>query len=584
MKTFWTLCLLVLACAVMAQPAHDAYRALGIDAPTTTQAQQPLKANEAFALKAQVQKGAVVLAWHVAPGYYLYQQHLHWQLQPKGKAQLGPVTMPQAQTIDDPFFGKQQVYQHDFRITVPVRGTLAPQAELLVRWRGCSGKICYPPQQKAVDLTGMVTDPLPNKQSVSAQSILGGHHSALWSLLILFGMGLLLSMTPCVLPMVPILAGIIVGQKNLSWWRAFTLACSYVLGMAITYAILGIVIASVGAGVQAAFQLPWVIGLFALLFVVLGLSMFDVFQLRLPGWLQNRLSGAQDKVSSGKYLGVFLMGVLSSLILSPCTSAPLIGVLLYVAQSGQWWFGGIALFIMALGMGIPVLIISMGAGKLLPKTGAWMEQIKYLFGAVFWLVAVYLLSRIVPGPMTVCLVGVVLMVYVILAGLLKHSRWLSAFGSLLLLYGAASMMVGLLGHEKLLAPWRPLAIVIHTSGKPHAAKPEVTSLAQLQQQLAQAKQAKQPVLVDFYADWCVECQRMAAGVFPDPSVQQALAKIKVIKVNVTAYNHDSQALLYHYHVLGLPTLLFIDAQGNLVSRRSGMQDVAQLTQWLHQLQ
>ncbi len=571
LTTLFTSLLLMLTLPALA----DVYDTLGIQQQQTSTS-QPLPAEQAFHLTYTLNKHGIKLRWQIAPGYYLYKTRFHFALQHNHAANLGQIIFPTAQVIDDPYFGQVGIYKHQLTLTVPIYGKITEKLALQVRWQGCSGKVCYPQQTKTIVLFGTVLQsskpPITVGIAASNRSLhhwLSGHHYGM-ALLILFALGILLSFTPCVLPMIPILSAIIIGQKNRTFWQALALAMSYVLGMAITYTIIGMVIGSIGASFQAALQTPWVISLFALIFVLLALSMFDLYSLKLPNRWQNAVHQWQQHQTGGKIFGVFIVGALSSLILSPCTSAPLIGVLGYIAQTGNWAFGGLALFVIAIGMGIPLLIISIGANQWLPKTGTWMIQVKYFFGLLLLLVALYLLQRILSGPLVLFIGGAILMIYSFFLGrkLATDSAWKilrKAISSIIALYGIALMAGGLMGNHSFI---QPLARQSHTT---QAESPmiRVDSLTGIQQQFAMAAKDKQPVLLDFYANWCIECHKLANETLSNPQVLAALKHYRFIQVDVTHANKQTKQIMTHYHILGLPTLILFNPQGHVYQRLVG---------------
>lgn len=580
MKTKWRMLLSTLLASLLlitTLPAlADVYDALGVQQQETN-ANEPLPAEQAFHLTYTIRKHAIELHWRIAPHYYLYKTRFHLTLQHNRAANLGQVIFPTAQVIDDPYFGQVGIYKNQLTLNVPIYGKVTPKLTLQVRWQGCSGKVCYPQQTQTIALFGTA---LQNSKpavitgmAASTHSLhhwLSDHHYGM-ALLILFDLGLLLSFTPCVLPMIPILSAIVVGQKDRSLWQALALAISYVLGMAITYTIIGMAIGSIGASFQSALQTPWVLSVFALIFVLLALSMFDLYQLKLPNRWQNAVHQWQQHQTGGKVIGVFIIGALSSLILSPCTSAPLIGVLGYIAQTGNWAFGGLALFVMAIGMGVPLLIISIGANQWLPKTGTWMIQIKYFFGLLLLLVALYLLQRVLPGPLVLFIGGTILIVYGFFLGrkLTTDSAWeivRKAISWVIVLYGIALMAGGLMGNRSFIQP-----LALKKGHTPIAKSPfiRVDTLTGIQQQLAIAAKNQQPVLLDFYANWCIECHKLASETLNNPKVLTALKRYRLVQVDVTRSNKYTKQIVRHYHILGLPTLLLFNAQGHIDQRLVG---------------
>lgn len=547
---------------------NSLYQQLGIpgagSAPTPS---GPLHAAEAFAISTHANVGRVDVQFEIAKGYYLYRHKLAFKLQKGADATIGQFKLPKGIWRTDPFFGKQQVYTGQLNFSVPIEGPASHNAHLTIHYQGCSNTLCYPPQNTVVKL---LSDPTakPSKQA-NNRSLFSGK-PVLFSLLILFATGILLAFTPCVLPMVPILSGIILGQKNRSMTRGLTLSLSYVLGMAITYAILGYIITKIGASFQAAVQSPGVIIAISILFTVLAISMFGFFNLQLPLFIRHKVMLADQKLKGGTVISTFIMGILSTLVISPCTSAPLIGVLSFMIQTGDTTLGALSLFVMALGMGAPLILISVGLGKWLPKTGAWMQKVRVFVGVLMLCVAIYLLSRIMSMSIILILSGAVAVIYAVYLGTYRKAksnlaRFCRGIGIVMTLYGAALVVGGLMGNNSFI---KPLS-VHHNVKKAHGHFIVVKSLSALQQQLQLARQNHQRAVIDFYANWCVECRKLATFVFPNPKVLHALKPYRLIQVDVTESNPTSQKVMRHYQIIGLPTLIFIGNQGHEFKRLYG---------------
>ncbi len=540
--------------------------------------QAVIPAGQAFTLTPQINGHQVILTWQIYGGYYLYQKQFQFQLENAPDATIGSIDFPQAVIKQDPYFGEQKIYLHNLQLVVPILGDVPSGAQLQVRYQGCSGSLCYPPQTTPIQL------PLGMGQTVGqterVQQLLNHQHPflVLW---LLFGLGILLTFTPCVLPMIPILSSIIVGQgARSSLRRATGLSLSYILGMAITYAIFGLIIARIGASVEGFLQQAWVLSVAAMLMVLLALSLFGVYRLQVPVALQAKVAKLYPDHRRTTYVNVFVMGMLATLIVSPCTSAPLVGVLGYVAQTGNMALGALALFCLALGMGLPLLIVGMGAGRWVPKAGIWMVKVQRFLGVVMLGVAVWLLSRFLPVTVTAILYALLLMIYPITWGTYrfattKSQQLAKISGILVTIYGFALFINGLTGCSNY---WQPLSFIHwrHQSSTAHADFIGVNNLAALQEQLTIAQQQHQPVLVDFYANWCVECHKMDAEVFSDDQVEQALSSYRLLRVDVTNNDADAQALLHHFDVLGMPTLLIYGAKGQKTQRVSGFVGVSQL--------
>lgn len=558
------LAFVLMLCAALSFAEGSLYQQLGIPTQGAAPAPSgPLHASDAFKITTTPLVGAVKVSFTVAKGYYLYRHKLSFKLNKGADATIGQYTLPKGIWRTDPFFGKQQVYTGTVHFKLPINGP-AKNAALTIHYQGCSDTLCYPPQDSSIKLIPNANEMVPStpEPAKAEPSSLLNHENLLTSLLILFVTGILLAFTPCVLPMVPILSGIILGQKNRSLKKGLTLSVSYVLGMAVTYAILGYVITRIGASFQAAVQSPAVIIAICCLFVVLALSMFGLFNLQLPLFIRHKVMIADQKLKGGSVLSVFVMGILSTLVISPCTSAPLIGVLSFMIQSGDTTLGALSLFVMAIGMGIPLILISVGLGKWVPKTGAWMQQVRILVGVLMLCVAIYLLSRITSMSIILLLSGALAIIYAVYLGAWRKAtntlgRVLRGIGIVLTLYGAALIIGGLMGNASLLEPLS----FHHQKTKAHSPFIVVHKLSDLQKQLVLAKNKHQKALVDFYAHWCVECRKLEAYVFPNARVIEALKPYRLIQVDVTDSNANTKEVMQHYQIIGLPTLIFFDEKG-----------------------
>ncbi|NDE02193.1 MAG: protein-disulfide reductase DsbD [Gammaproteobacteria bacterium] len=565
-----------------------------LTAPTRAQLGESefLPPTEAFRVSAVV-SGAdqVRVEFLVTPGYYLYRHRLNFALEStEGAAPLpatvGTPAIPEGEWKEDEFFGRQQVFHEGFTVSVPVSrapGGVLP-ATLVVGLQGCADAgLCYPPEKRRLRIElpatqGSATAGAPpvaglesgngtsgggfvSEQDRLASLIKDGSFALV--LATFFGLGLLLAFTPCVLPMVPILSGIIAGQgSNVTTGRAFSLSLTYVLGMAVMNTLAGVAAAAAGQQIQAMFQQTWIIVLFALLFVALALSMFGLFTLQLPSALQTRLSDVSNRQRAGTFGGVAVMGALSALIVTACVAPPLFAALAVIAQTGDVVRGGSALFAMSLGMGAPLLVIGTSAGRLLPKAGAWMETVKKFFGVLMLAVAAWMLERVVPERWALLLWAVPALAG---AWLLWHEiRPRSILGWLGRLAGVALGVYGLLllagvalGGRSLLAPipqWQAEVRSLEFR--------KIKTVADLDREVAAAAAAGKPVMLDFYADWCVSCKEMERYTFTDAAVQQALANAVLLKADVTANDEDDQALLQRFGIFGPPTIAFWKADGS----------------------
>lgn len=558
----------------------------------------------AFAMRVEsISQNGIVVTIDVADDYYLYQESIDFR--PRSidgeTIELGPITLPNGLLVEDEFFGESIVYRGAVDVFIPVmrEADNTQRFELDVDYQGCADAgICYPPltQTLAVEFVGGSADatvasaspearappesttsrdlPVSEQDRIAAQLSDG----RLWFVILaFFGFGLLLTFTPCVFPMIPILSNIIVGQKNLTTSKAFSISLIFVLAMAATYTAAGVFAGLAGANLQAAFQNPWIIGTFVVIFILLALSMFGFYELQVPSSIQSRLSQVSNRQSGGTYIGAAIMGFLSALIVGPCVTAPLIGALLYISQTGDALLGGVALFALSMGMGTPLLIIGTSAGKLLPKAGPWMNTIKAVFGVGLLAMGIWLLERVVPGEIALLLWGTLLVVVAIYMGALSglaegssgwHKLW-KGLGIVLLVYGVVLLIGAASGAKDPMRPFEALqtTVVAGSGGENQiAAAPapewnEVSSLDELDAALAAAQTAGRPAMVDFTADWCIDCQRMERTTFRDPAVRSALAQMQLIKIDVTANDANHRELLRNFNLFGPPAYLFYDDAG-----------------------
>jgi thiol:disulfide interchange protein DsbD len=523
----------------------------------------------------------VRLNWEIADGYYLYRARIK-VMTPSTRAQLGAPQMPQGQIKTDEYFGRQEVYHHELVATVPVvRATGgAFELPLQVTYQGCADAgLCYPPITKNVTVNlsagaGSGGSPASSALSGHPGGADGGGAEQDWfasliragNPLVMLGWfylaGLVLAFTPCVLPMVPILSGIIAGGgRTLTTTRAFALSVTYVLGMALTYTLAGIACAAAGRQVQAVFQQWWVLVLFAALFVVLALSMFGLFTLQMPVAIQTRIANISNRQSAGTFGGVAVMGALSALIVTTCVGPALVGALLVISQTGQVARGGAALFALSIGMGTPLLVVGASAGRLLPRAGPWMDLVKKLFGVMMLAVAAWMLARIVPERVVLSLWAVPALILAWLLGSQTrgHSAttWgLRAAGVIAGLYGVVLTAGSALGGTDPLAPIPAFAAKAH-----ELPFRSIKSVADLDREIAQAKVQGRGVLVDFSADWCTSCREMERYTFTDPAVQAALSTTVLLRANVTQNDADDQSLLQRFEIFGPPTIAFYGTDG-----------------------
>ncbi|MGH8280010.1 MAG: protein-disulfide reductase DsbD [Gammaproteobacteria bacterium] len=556
--------------------------------------------------------------WKIAPGYYLYRQKFQFSTS-NPQASLGAPDFPQGIFHNDAYFGTQEIYRNEVTATLPVEGSVQT-LPLTVRYQGCADKgLCYPPITKTVainfTLPGTPGSPVagaaPLTSAAGNAEVLSAARNTVpaaqqdrladlirsgnlaWVLLVFLGLGIALCFTPCVLPMIPIIAGLIAGQrKKPTTLRAFSLSLTYVVAMALTYTVAGVVVALAGANVQAWFQNPWLVSIFALLFVLLALSMFGVYELQMPSAIQTRLVGLSNNQRGGAYAGVGVMGVLSALIVGPCITAPLVAALLVIGQAGDPVRGGLSLFALGLGMGVPLMVVGTSAGKLLPKPGVWMTSVKAVLGALLLAVAIWFLSRILPGAVTLALWAALAIGFGIWL-LIKHTvsnRWRVAWkgvGAVLGIYGVIMLVGAAAGGTDPLQPLARFTRGAQTSDASPAQGLQFTrveSVADLEQQVSTAAARHQPVMLDFYADWCVSCKEIQQGAFRDPSVIAALQGTRLLEADVTADTAAQQALLNHFGIYGPPSIMFFNAHGQELSadRVVGYMDAKDFKVRIHQ--
>ncbi|MFZ2855149.1 MAG: protein-disulfide reductase DsbD [Rhodocyclaceae bacterium] len=564
-QTRWLLALLYLIAPLFASLAHG---------------EEFLDPALAFKPTARALDGQTVeVRFEIAKGYYLYRDKLRFAAEP-ASVQLGAPELPKGKEKNDDTFGKVEVYYKEAVIRLPVeRNSSGPLAlTLKVTSQGCADAgICYPPQAQKLALE------LPDPASAPAAAASNGgdesgriaqllKNAGFWTVLAFFFVaGLGLSLTPCVFPMIPILSGIIVGHgHHVSRGRSFALSAAYVLGMAATYAAAGVAAGFTGTLLSSALQSPWALGGFALVFVVLSFSMFGFYELQLPTALQSKLSEEAGHLRGGRGIGVFVMGALSALIVGPCVAAPLAGALLYIGQTHDALLGGSALFVMGIGMGAPLLAVGLSAGSLLPRSGPWMEAVKKAFGVILLGTALWLVSPLVPLTVQMLAWALLLIIPAVYMHALDalpanargwHRFW-KGIGIAMLITGAA-MLVGALSGAK--DPLQPLAGV-RSGGVAAEAKAlpfeRVRSLAELD---ARVQAAGRPVMLDFYADWCVSCKELERYTFADARVQAKLAGWTLLQADVTANSDDDKALLQRFKLYGPPGIVFFNAQGKEIA-------------------
>lgn len=543
-----------------------------------------LPVEQAFPVGIDIQGPFLLAQWQSADGYYLYQHRIFLQ---QGQQRLAPTRF----TRDgQPTTGKEKQDEAFGQVTA-FYGPLEAEFDLnalqpgtaTLNYQGCADAgLCYPPQKLTVEIPVLKAE-LPLASTVPATTPMTAtaadtspsdswfaNRSWAGTVGLFFLLGLGLTFTPCVLPMVPIMTSVVLGNgQHTSRSRAFMLSSTYVLGMAITYATAGLAVGLLGAGanLQAWMQTPWVLILFSLLFVVLALAMFDVYELQLPAPLRNRLNQISQNQQGGQWLGVLVIGILSALVVSPCVSAPLAGALVYIGSTGDAWLGGSALLALGLGMGTPLILLATSGASLLPKAGAWMTQVRNFFGVMLLAVAIWLLGRLLPGYISLALWAVLCLIYALVLGALEPAqsssqRLIKGLAWVLLIYGAATLVGALQGNSN---PLQPLAFG-QSSSRPEFQAPfaRTASVDEVRRQLATSQQ---PVMLDLYADWCISCKVMDDEVFSRPEVRQALAGWQWLQLDITDQTPEQVQFLKDMAVFGPPTILFFHNHQELANAR-----------------
>ena len=557
-----------------------------------------LPVDEAFqfsAAKSENQEN-VIVNWSIAEGYYLYQEKISVKLNQEENASFDVATFSiSPEDYNDPYFGLMKIFkkpvQAIFKASQP---PLKAEDVVEIAYQGCTEGFCYPPEVKEIKVADLPIAQVANTEKTSENStalsaqpkaeqdrLAESLFNSKYAVFGFFLLGLGLAFTPCVLPMLPLLSAIVIGQNQRpNMWRAFALSFVYVQGMALTYTLLGLAVAAIGLPFQIALQHPYVMIGLSIIFVLLALSMFGVFTLQLPSSLQTKLSLLSQQQKAGALGGVFLMGMIAGLVASPCTSAPLSGALLYVAQSGDLFTGAITLYLLALGMGVPLILITLFGNKILPKSGMWMETVKKLFGFVMLALPVFLISRILPDewtPRLWSMLGTAFFIWFAFQMPKNGTGWVFR-----ILFLVAAMI-----SVKPLQTWvwgeTSTPSAVENKAVSHVEFKKVKSEAELQQ--AFAENNKSLVMLDLYADWCVACKEFEKETFSDPSIQKAFGDMLLLQVDMTKNSEENRALMTKYKVLGLPTILFFNRDGKEIegSRVNGFMPPVEFLQWIKKI-
>ena len=538
----------------------------------------------------------VIVNWSIAEGYYLYQEKISVKINQEETSSFDmPTFSISPEDYNDPYFGLMKIFkkpvQAIFKASQP---PLKAEDVIEIAYQGCTEGFCYPPEVKEIKVADLpivqVTDTEKTSEKSTALSaqpkaeqdrLAESLFNSKYAVFGFFLLGLGLAFTPCVLPMLPLLSAIVIGQNQRpNMWRAFALSFVYVQGMALTYTLLGLIVAAIGLPFQVALQHPYVMIGLSIIFVLLALSMFGVFTLQLPSSLQTKLSLLSQQQKAGAFGGVFLMGMIAGLVASPCTSAPLSGALLYVAQSGDLFTGAITLYLLALGMGVPLILITLFGNKILPKSGMWMETVKKLFGFVMLALPVFLISRILPDewtPRLWAMLGTAFFIWFAFQMPKNGTGWLFR-----ILFLVAAMI-----SVKPLQAWvwgeSSAQSAIENKLVSHVEFKQVKSEAELQQALAENN--KSLVMLDLYADWCVACKEFEKETFSDPRVQKNFGDMLLLQVDMTKNSEENRALMTKYKVLGLPTILFFNQDGKEIegSRVNGFMPPVEFLQWIEKI-
>ena len=564
---------------------------LGLDGASEDDILEP---DQAFKLSTHSENGLLIAEWEIADGHYMYRDKTKIIPAKDNTVSVGSIQLAPGELKKDEYFGEIYVYHDQAKAKLPiVNNNGVDSASFKVKYQGCSeiSGICYPPITKTITFdTSLIASANATTEAAQTTASPAADHvdftseqdqianllkdGSVWvSLLTLFGIGLLLAFTPCVFPMIPILSSIIIGQgEKVSTGRSFSLSLAYVLGMASINTAAGVAAALTGESLAVMLQTPWILASFAGVFVLLSLAMFGFYELQMPGFIQNRLTAVSNNQKSGSLTGAGIMGLLSAVIVGPCVAAPMFGILLFISQTGDPYFGGLALFSLSLGMGAPLIAIGTSAGKLLPKAGAWMDVVKAVFGVSLLAVAIWMLKSIVSEQVILLLSATLLIVSAIYMGALEGlkaeatgwTRFWKGIGLVILIYGVMLMLGAASGSGSFSTPLKGSISSSHSGNavqETHLQFKNIKGLDGLNKALAEAKANNKAVMLDFYADWCTSCKEMETLTFSDPKVQAALKDVVLLQADVTPNDDKDKELYKHFGIIGPPAIIFYDANG-----------------------
>ena len=540
--------------------------------------------DDAFILSALEDNGRIKAEFFIAPGMKLYKHKLSVT---SNSAQLGEFFLPPAEDYNDPEFGKVKVYHDVLSFEVPIiRSSLGDI--VTIGYQGCSASLCYPPVERSILITQhiMPSAPVHNAASKNELTTIEKTENAddatesksnTWGLLVFFGLGFGLALTPCVFPMYPIMSSVVIGQGKKTTRQILTLSFSYVQGMALVYSSMGILVALAGVKFQIALQQPWVMMFVCVLFVLLALSMFGAFTIQLPSKYSNKLNEANQKTQGGSILGSFAIGALSGLVASPCTTAPLAGILVYIAQSGDVSNGFLSLYALSMGMGVPLILFAVTSGKLMPKAGNWMNYVKHGFGFMLLGVAIYFSSRFLDETwvsLLYCALALGLLTYI------QHQNNSSAHSIKRSVINSITLMAIVVTVNVAIWEWRGSNVNANNEKTEHVLFEQVSSMDEYQAKLAEAKESGQTVMLDLYADWCSACIQYEKYTFPDEAVKTSLNGVKLLQIDMSKNTEFGTTIQKEMGVVGLPTIMFFDSAGNELSssRVTGYLDADDFTE------